>query len=321
MPLDYTNFLRDKLRSSFRVNKMFTDPSAGLQYKSYLFTYTIVPEYKPITEQAWNFAESFVASGRLSGVKTFHGKAFNETKQLIADAYVYSYMKAVWYGVSFSENKMGGIRTPQPSTLFYGHKQLYDTLVEGAIYTTDTTDNFQLVMQIDTEESILNDIISFPNVTEDVRYDGNSVYYNKKRGTIFSSNLESVLVQLLSNVEPIQLMDMNSETMTGSKSFGLNPLGNSCFSEDGERIIYIDTNEAYSSKISSFWGIANRIRLLSEQKIDENDSLYADFFIGSYYESNISFEVESITGYNPLNFGKENLNNWTAGGYKPSPKY
>jgi hypothetical protein len=175
-------------------------------------------------------------------------------------------------------------------------------------------------MQLDTDESLLTDLLSFPNITDNPSYSGSEIYYNSRRGTIYSSQLESILTQLLSNVDKIETANMNSETLPSVTSFGLNPLGNTCLSSDEKNVLYIDHGDAYSSKLSSFWGIANMIKLVVEAKVDDNDSLYSDFKVEDYYESNISFEVESITGFNPLNFDKENLENWTTGGYKSTPK-
>jgi hypothetical protein len=186
---------------------------------------------------------------------------------------------------------------------------LYDALCSGVLYSTDAFENYQVILELSCDDDIFQLIENFSDVVKDDASDPSKINYNSTEGTLQSPQLESILSQLFSEVDGVLVFDMSYQKEFIGHNFINCPLGNSCFSYDKEKSFYIEDFELYGDKISAFWNFANCITILNETQVDNNDSIYDDFDTRLYSRSNISFEVESITGLNPLNLSRENLNN------------
>lgn len=285
----FTNLLFDKVESKFISQHLWSDASKTMQNCRHDFEFTITPVESEIYNQAKLFTRYFVAEGYFTNSFLDNSQRLNQVIYSIEKTYVYSYVKAVYYG-SFQALAPGTVSTyPKNNPVFLGHKMLFDYLIEGFM-TQFSGPTATINVQISELEEIQSAIKEFSVFKDNLQNDG----------SIFNSEYETILNYMKTKCsDSVKIDIIGNESLVHDKMMS-SPLGNSCLSSDLSTIYFIEDKKSVTNTISMFWGKACLITALIIPSVDINDNIYDDIPFNRYDLFNISHEVQSITGYNPF---------------------
>jgi len=308
--LDFQNVLPDVIRRKFFSNFVLVDQSRTLFRNNFEFEYTISPEIDNIVQQARVFARYSVSDGIFEG-RFFNYATYNDDAiTLMESAYIYSYCKAVFYGIQFALNLSSSNFMPSSNSyMFSGHKALFDAIVEGT-FLDSTSLKSNIRVQLNVFEEIIERLELFDNYAD---------WYDNVTNRLFDPQLEQVLNYLGTNPtakDTFCLLPMNKYELNYG-NLDTSPLGNLAFSGTMLELRYISCDEMISDKKSFLWNKANCIKITSETAIDVNDTIYENVLVENYDPTGIGDEIESITGFNPFKTVREIRQR--GGGNGPNP--
>jgi hypothetical protein len=291
MQIRYNNYLSGKTDSKFNSRNTLTDLSRVRQNDNKRFEFTVTPEENEIILQAELFATYISAAGVFES--SFLNNA-NRTKfafDLIRDAYVYSYLKSLFYSFNLVKNNIASLMGPNSNLMFSGHKLLHDIIAEGYIQHFTPPSNV-ISIEVNMDQDFITSLRSF-SLWSDV--------YDEKYGRVFNLELETVLNFLRTRCSSIvSISNLNLGADQRVRNLMELPLGNLVYGPNMQQLLYIETQSLGSDKDSFYWGKANCIQATLIPQIDADDEIYDTVLVSSYDENGRTFEVHSITGFNPL---------------------
>jgi hypothetical protein len=186
---------------------------------------------------------------------------------------------------------ISGVMGPGSNLVFHGHKILHDIICEGSIIHFSPPSN-ALTVELNLPENTLEQLKIFPL--------WNTVY-NEGVGRVYNQELETVLSFLHTKANSlVRLGNLSSSVSPDVKNLLRLPIGNLCLSKDMMSLLYVEDKSLNSDKISFYWNKANLISIVTVPFIDADDEIY-DTIPHTMYDTNgLSFEVQAITGFNPL---------------------
>jgi hypothetical protein len=291
MQIQYNNYLSDKTDSKFSSRNTLTDLSKVRQNDNRRFEFAISPEESEIVSQAELFATFISATGLFEN--SFLNNA-NRTKyayELIRDSYIYSYMKALFYSFNLAKNNIASIMGPNSNLMFSGHKLLHDIIAEGYIqHFTPPSNVISIEVNVDTD--VIGTLETF-SLWNDV--------YDPKYGRIFNMELETILNFFKTKCgSVVSVGNLNTGADQRVSNLMQLPIGNLAYGPNMQQILYVETRSFSSDKCSFYWNKANCVQAITIPEIDADDEIYDTILVSSYDETGRTFEVHSITGFNPL---------------------
>lgn len=285
-------------------HKMSKDPVFQCRvHEMYNFDFTVKPRLDEIEKQANMFAQALCSSrGYLQGaVKTKH---FNDNIKEVKDAYIYSYFCALYFADKMLKTKQ--IDLWSNSLIFEGHKVMLDAFRMRFIRYYDQIidcDTRVTLSGIEFSDAILN----HPIWKSSVEIGGGESFFNVKHNY--------VLDRIGHVYSDISVVDINYETIINPMNF---PVGNMSYTDDEKQIQYLGKDDLFMDGPSAFWSTAICLRCFNESYIDLDDRFYkTNDIIDS--RNRRGFEVEAITGYNPVKFSSTERG--PGNDYKPYDPY
>lgn len=302
----YSNYFVTKIDSKFTSNYSLVDVQRSTSNVEYITKFKLGLNYDNIRNQAVQFAVKFVSLGLFKNSFLDNYNRIDLSKDAVTDAYIYSYFKSVYYSVGRCTKANFASFIQGNSLVFYGHKVLFDHICTGYM-NHNTLINSHISMQIDVDDTIIPYILENDVISKFIDYKGD--FFNSKYETI----LNYMMVNCSTHVSVCNLNDDNE--FNNLISLNSSPLGNLCFSEDEQSLLYVENKALTSDKKSYFWGKAVCISCIEFPSVDVDDSIYDTIPVSRYDKRNVSFEVESITGLKFYDirsldyFGNYNVNN------------
>jgi hypothetical protein len=320
--MQFNNYLSDKTDSKFSSRNTLTDLNRVRQNDNRQFEFSLIFEPAEIVAQARLFSTFITATGIFESSFMNNANRVGQAGVLIARAYVYSYIKSVYYAFQLTENASSAVMGPGSNTVFTGHKLLHDIICEGYIQHF-TPPNNVISIELNPPSDTLEQLESFDLWSE---------VYDPTIQRVFNSELETILNFLKTKHSSlVTLGSISGPCSEEVKNLMRLPIGNLCYSSDALSLLYVECEALVSNKQSFYWNKANMISALRIPPIDADDSIY-DTILTQYYDLNgRTFEVEAITGFNPLG-GPRNAFDYTrnsspnghppnrgGGGYRTNP--
>lgn len=313
MQLNYNNYLSSKTDSKFLSRNTLTDLNRVRQNDNRSFEFTIDLEGQRIVDQATLFANFISATGIFENSFLNNSNRIKSASNTIRDAYIYSFIKSVYYSFQLSSNSKASIMGPGSNIVFFGHKLLHDIICEGYIQHFTPPSN---VISVELNPR--------PDTLEELKkFDLWDQIYDTSIDRVFNGELETVLNFLNTRCSNIVAMgNISYKSAEAVKNLLHLPIGNLCYSNDMLSILYVESEALSSDKRSFYWNKANLIVAVSIPEIDADDSIFDTILTQNYDKTGLTFEVESITGFSPLG-GPRNAFDYTRGSnpnsYSPNP--
>lgn len=273
-----------------------SDIQRTLTGNEYVFVFRVIPDLPDLRNQALYFARWIAGLKPMNNplIKTSTARNYQELVTYIQEAYVYSALKPIFYGLRMYS---GGFNLPikmnTTNLLFQGHQLLYNTISQKFIILNDQINNTRLIKRVDLYQDDLEYISSDPVWIETVEYDPNGYeFYNPR--------LEAILYDIKYNYPEISINNMSDFTPdTGSNPME-NPVGNTCVKVEIINEVPIQVGFYYTSvssiadMSSKFWSLAVGISIDNDTDEDLTDAVYS--FTSSLDDQTIKYKVQSITG-------------------------
>lgn len=291
MRLTYNNNLSKKTDSKFLARNTLTNLNRVRQNDNRQFEFSLTFEEVRIVEQAQTFANYVSALGLFENSFLNNSNRVPSAVNVIADAYVYSYIKSVFYAYHFSSNSSSSIMGPGSNTVFYGHKIMHDIICEGYIQHFTPPSNV-ISLELNPPKDTLEQLEKF-SIWDKV--------FDSLTGRVFNPELETVLTFLNNKCDRVvALGSISSGLSINVKNLMELPIGNLAFSPSMQQLLYVEDESLSSDKPSYYWNKAVLITAISVPEIDADDSVYDTILEADYDPSGITFEVQAITGFSPL---------------------
>lgn len=291
MSLSYNNYIIAKVDSKFGSHNTLTNLSRTRQNEIRQFMFKLTPELNSIKSQADFFANYIVATGIFENSFVTTNRNINQVVSLISSSYVYSYVKAVVSAHGRTNKDLRFMMSHNNSYCFRGHKLIHDCIVEGYMQYHSLPNNI-IALQVDVSDDSIATFKTWPIWSE---------ICASETSPIFNALFETVLGWLDKKAKDIVHIDHIGESLYDEvRNMSNLPIGNLAYSADMLSIKFIENNSFISDKVSFFYGKAIMLSLVSSPDIDADDDIYDTILVSKYDQMGICFEVESITGFNPL---------------------
>lgn len=289
--IEYNNYVGKKTDSKFKSHYTLTDLGRTRQNENYTYRFTIIPEENSQFNAASLFATYATADGMFENSFLFSPGRIESVQETLRSVYLYSYIKSVYYGFGIVQKNINAMMLPGNSLCFFGHKMLFELITNGYMQEFTPPSNI-ISMQIDLEEDVsqlFSDWEIWPRI------------FNSQTGQVFNAEYETVL-SLIKNKGAGRMEVDNIGIVNSSQSKNLRsvPLGNMIYSNDMQQLLFIETPELQSDKPSFYFGKAVMLAAVEIPSIDADDEIYDTILVSNYDSFGLSFEVQSITGFNPF---------------------
>jgi hypothetical protein len=297
MYLRYNNYLSAKTDSKFVSRNTLTDLGRVRQNDNRQFEFSLEFEENKIVDQANLFSDYISAIGIFENSFLNNSSRVKLAGQLIRDAYIYSYIKSVFYSYQLISNNVTSLMGPSSNTVFFGHKLMHDIICEGYIQQFSLPNNI-ISLELNPPTDTIQQLEKFSLWPE---------IYNSRTGRVFNPELETVLNFFKTKCSMVvATSNIADRTSKEVRNLSQLPIGNLAFSEDMQQLLYVENEAVQSDKISFYWNKANLITAKVVPPIDADDSIYDTILTSNYDPNGITFEVQSITGFSPLTAPRSN---------------
>jgi len=207
---------------------------------------------------------------------------------LLRDVYIYSYMKCVYHAYMYGQHC--NIEFDSSSRAFGGHKTLFDMARNRTLGYDDMKSN----STIDLKFNILSDQFDAMMACDNPIIRGiiERVNMSEPNDPFYHHTFEYDLAQLDKTYQNIDIRKMTDKSPDFGNQY---PTGNSCWSTDGSKIMFLPHTEAQADVRSYYFGVANGVALLSNDPFSGSENLY----MSQDYISNkfgVSYQVHANVG-------------------------
>jgi hypothetical protein len=290
--LNYNNYLIGKTDSKFLSHFTLINLAQTRNGEMREYMFKVNPEYLSINTQAEFFAKYLCSTSVFENSFVTSSRRPSDVIEIVRKAYIYSYCKSIVYAYGCVNKDRNYSMGPQNNLVFHGHKMMHDIIVKGRIeYYLPPANN--LSVQLDAAVDSIATLQTWAEWPS---------FYNSTTNNFFDTQCESVLGWLQRKGQNFVCVGEIGVSVT-SDVFDVArlPLGNLVYSENMLVLKYVEDRSFPSDKKSYYWGKACMIAVTNAPFIDIDDSVYDTVLVSSYDSKGINYEVESITGYCPLN--------------------
>jgi hypothetical protein len=253
------------------------------------FFFSLNPEEISIGNQAEWFSLYLSGSGIIEGVFRSDSNKLRQNQSLLRDVYIYSYIKAVVYATGIVNNDLFAMMGPNNNLVFAGHKQLHDSIVEGTIHSISPPRNLTSV-EFNIQLDLIEEFKTW-KIWDEI----------SSQGRVYNPEFERVLIYLKEKAKHLLKIDEIGRIVPEStKNLLTSPIGNLVYSQDMLSLLFVEDSSLVNDKKSYYFGKANMICVAEVPIIDADDEIYDTILVSNYDPYGVAFEVESITGFNPL---------------------
>jgi hypothetical protein len=287
--LDFNNYVISKSESKFNSHNAFTNVQAVNQNINREFTFAVNPLEERVVAQARLFARYFLATSVYEQTVQRYPSRTSDNEQLLTETYIYSYIKSLFYAYG-TVNRTPAMMGKRNNLVFKGHKILNDCIVEGYIQHFSPPGKVtSMMIEIDN-----NSEKQFEN------WEIWNKIYSPDINQVFNPNYEAILSTIKAVGGDVADVEKLGAGVNPCDNLLKLPLGNSAYSNDMNQLLFIESNSVISDKPSYYWGKAVFLKVESVPIVDIDDSLYDTVFVSDLDPFSLTYEVESITGFNPL---------------------
>lgn len=294
--LNYVNYLFSKVDSKFSSYNIFADVAKTRQNTNYNFDFGINPDESVITKQAEYFADYVISKNLFTNRFDYVTRSSKARHEILKKCYIYSYVKAVFYGASRYSNT--NVQIPSRSFVFAGHAELFDVISNGYIsmpYLGTERSSVNLRVSFNPTD-LISKISEFGIFKKFKKYSGvNGITY-----AILDTDCEAMLSFIHDNMRSVFSTCPISMTSSDSYDKYKTPLGNGYYSEDMTYFNFVESQYTSSDIVSTFWSHAVCITGISIPYVDTDDALFDTISVSKIDSSTLQFDVEAITGFSPF---------------------